>query len=569
MQDIRNDSESIRVSPFQEEIVLENYFDGANRGEVLAHMHEAIKNGAALLVLTGEEGSGKTMLCRLFEQEVLPRGLGKTVFFPKTVDSFDDVVRSIMSELGLDAASGMDSGSAEEAVETISALLLSESVELLVIFDEAENMFLATLERIRKMFDRINGSGARMHILFSGRTTFLENCDQLSLCDFQKKNEKHFPLTPLSESETADYLENCAARLPDTDATKVFTDEIVGNIYSLAQGNFRMTNMLGEESVKIHGDDTSFMVLLEGVKDGGDSAKQRQDEGKYSQLMHSAAAYLPWIGGAAGCLLLLLYLFGPGNDASDPGSDIVDKRPQTVQIEMPAAVQEAKVHVDSPDEEESVTVETESVSVETVVPAVTIPLVSVAVEHVESAPLNEEAGRKVAEVEEIKTPQPPAAEKNQDIAQLHSAGDVEKKAELSPILPQQVIKRESQTKIHKVIPAIAHSPAAKLYAERVAAGSAWTRKNKQDLYTVQIMLLASTTAEANLQKMLTQDIYRQEAGNFYIFRKKNPPENIFIFYGEYPTLERARLVKNSLPEFLRENKPYALSIKGAMAKVGK
>lgn len=567
MKDIRKDSENLGISPFQEEVVLENYFDGANRGEVLAEMQEAMKNGAALMVLTGDEGSGKTMLCRLLEREALPFGLGKTVFFPRTVDSFDDVVRSITNELGLSEASGIDSGNTGQAVDRIVTFLLSESVELLLIFDEAENMFLATLERIRKMFDRIKESGARIHILFSGQKTFLENCDQLSLCDFEKTDEKHFALAPLSATETADYLKNCTARLMDTDATKVFTDEVVGNIYSLAQGNFRMTNMLGEESVKIHGDDTSFMKLLEGVKGGVKSARKPSNEGKYSYLRHKVAAYLPWIGGAAGCFLLLFYLFGPGDETNDVGP-VIDNSGKTVQSEMeavvPAVVPEVKVNVEIPEKQEPMAVET----------AMETPQKNEPADRVETVPAEEEAEKEIGgPVEDITASPQAAAEEKEDIAHLQPVGGVEQNPELSPalppVVPPQVIKREPRSKIRKVIPAIAHFPAAKLYDERVSAGSAWAKKEKQGLYTVQLMLLTSTSAEENLKKMLAQDNYRQEAGNFYIFKKTAAPGNIFVFYGEYPTLERARLVKNSLPAFLLKDKPYALSIKGAMAKVGK
>jgi septal ring-binding cell division protein DamX len=87
------------------------------------------------------------------------------------------------------------------------------------------------------------------------------------------------------------------------------------------------------------------------------------------------------------------------------------------------------------------------------------------------------------------------------------------------------------------------------------------------MYTVQLMALASWTAEQNLKKLLAEHRYRQEAGNFYIFKQTAASKNIFVFYGEYPTLERARLVRDSLPKFLRDHKPYALSIKGAIAKV--
>jgi septal ring-binding cell division protein DamX len=231
-------------------------------------------------------------------------------------------------------------------------------------------------------------------------------------------------------------------------------------------------------------------------------------------------------------------------------------------------VQEAKVNVEIPEEQEPVAEET----------VMDMPPGNVPAEQVESAPAEEQAEKEMSSVvEEITASPQAAAEEKEDLAQLSSASGVEQNPEslpavppvLSPVLPQQVIKREPRSKIRKVIPAMAHFPAAKLYEQRVSAGSAWAKKEKQDLYTVQLMLLASTGAEENLKKMLAQDNYRQEAGNFYIFRKTAEPGKIFVFYGEYPTMERARLVKNSLPEFLLKDKPYALSIKGAMAKVRK
>jgi type II secretory pathway predicted ATPase ExeA/septal ring-binding cell division protein DamX len=566
MEDI-NYSESVSVSPFQEEIVLENYFDGANRGEVLAQMVEAIKNEeeAVFIVLTGDDGSGKTMMCRLLEQRALSFGLCKTVFFPRTVDSFDDVVHCITSELSPDEWSD----NTEDAVDWIVSFLLGQSVELLVIFDEAENMFLATLERIRKMFDRVSEAGARMHILFSGRKTFLENCDQLSLCDFQKSNELYFALTPLSENETVDYLENCVVRLPGSDGKKVFTDEVVDNIYSLAQGNFRITNMLGEESMKIHGGDTSFMVLLESVKDGGVKVKKQPDEGKHSHIMRGTAAYLPWIGGAVGCFLLLFYLFGSGHETNNVKpvdvAPVIAGKATVAEIEMEPVSPETKVDIELADEEKPV-------SGQALDPLIEVPPENIQAMHTESAAW-EEPENETADVAETEVAQPPTAEKKQDIVQLHSVDDVKKKAEFSPVsrpvLEQQVIKREPRAKIRKVTSAVAHFPAAQLYNERVSAGSAWAKKEKQDKYTVQLMLLASETAEENLKNMLARDNYRQEAGNFYIFKKTAMPENIFVFYGEYPTMERARLVKNSLPEFLLKYKPYALSIKEAMVKVEK
>ena len=79
-----------------------------------------------------------------------------------------------------------------------------------------------------------------------------------------------FELVPLTQAETTYYLQFCAARLPGIDAAQVFTDEVVDDIYRRADGNFRMTNTLGEEAVRLYREDTSFKMLLEGVEERGD-----------------------------------------------------------------------------------------------------------------------------------------------------------------------------------------------------------------------------------------------------------------------------------------------------------
>jgi type II secretory pathway predicted ATPase ExeA/septal ring-binding cell division protein DamX len=595
MTETRKDSESIGISPFQEEIVLENYFPGANRGEVLSQMNEAMQNGVVLMVLTGEEGSGKTMLCRVLEHEASP--LCKTVFFSRPVDSFEEVVRIIGRGLKLDAVDGMHGGDIDQALEQIIAFLLDESVYLLVIFDEAENIFLATLGRIRKMLDWINESGARMHILFSGRETFLENCDQLSICDFQNANELHFPLAPLSEAETADYLEDCAARLTDMDATEIFTEEVISNIYELAKGNFRMTNILGEESAKINGDDTSFMVLLDSVKESDDAKGKAPDAERYLNLLRVSFAYLPWIGGAACCLLLLLFLFNSGDDGKNVGRDVN----RSEQLETMKEVRKSSITDRNNEQKKSIPGETaeqmpEKDTSEREAMAVTsVPISSLQyidqlpgeVKHIpaevgevaeiaESEATDEVVEKVVVEAEEIVTPQKTMTEEAENVVLLRPDQDLQalkkkpgsaSESLESPESPVRITKDQSRTKAHKAIVTKSHFAADKLYNERLSAGLGWKKGTKEGMYTVQLMALASKTAEKNLKKMLAQSNYRQEAGNFYILKKSTASEKIFVFYGEYPSIERARLVTNSLPKFLRDHKPYVLSIKGAVAKI--
>ncbi len=599
MIDINRDTEDVEQSPFQPEIILDNYFPCAGRAEVLSRMHQALQNGASLMALTGDEGSGKTMLCRMLAHETLYH----TVFFPHTVDSFDEIVRDIAVSLGLGQEINSDSAGLDESLQHIADFLLTESSELLVIFDQAENIFLATLDRIRRMLERIAGAGAQVHILLSGRTTLLENCDQISFGDFRHPDAYLFELAPLSEAETTYYLQFCAARLPDIDAAQVFTDEVVDDIYRRAQGNFRMTNILGEEAVQPHREDTSFMVLLEGVEGRVDTRKEKSVVMEYLHLDGRITRYLPWIGGAVCCLLVIFFLFRPDGEKSEVGKEVIES-PQTdptVKVtnsqQTSANLSETKelealapVEDSEPPEEEEAPLAVADQSGAGQASVTALPPVEQEVQPVgdEMQSLDDQAAPKTVETTEtvataqgserarVETKKPEASQvvpenlsppaitqQVKNIPRLRSGNQVKKKARLP------VAQQSPPPTVEKAVVASPNPAADRLYQARLLAGSSWKGSAKKNMFTVQLMALNSKNGERNLKNMLAQLNYRQEAGNFYILEKKTAPEKVFVFYGEYPSLDLARLVQNSLPQFLRDHKPYALSINEAVARAGR
>jgi len=564
-----------------------------------------LQKGVELMVLTGEEGSGKTTLCRLLESEALAC---HSIFFPRAVDSFEDVVRNITNSLGLERLFEIDGMDIDQALAQIADFLLNESVDLLLIFDEAENIFLATLERIRKMVDFINGTGARMHLLFSGQKAFLENCEQLSLCDFQKPDELHFDLEPLSEAESVDFVHDYAGRMAEVDAGKVFVDEAIRNICTLSQGNLGKLSNLVEEAAQPQNDATSFMVLLEGVKEGAKTYGENSEETIYSHLYRLLSPYFPWIGGVACCLVLFLFLFGGKNDKNDVGR-IVARIDNNGKTEIVATMPEESVVAPEENDQLSEIMEpvpdavTEAVTADVQPPEITKQVVPLAEKEVaademtvelsvpESAQENFDQMLNAAEqgaddkVERVTveqrteqvTVQGEDPEKNQNaetektdsVVLLKANRDLKKKNSLPVGARREIMGVKPSAEKRKGITSNVNFYTEQLYKERLLAGMGWGKKEKGKMYTVQLMALGSQGAENNLKKMLARVHYRQEAGNFYIFKKATAPESVFVFYGEYPSAEIARLAKDSLPGFLRDHKPYVLTIKQAFAKVNK
>ncbi|MDK9709197.1 MAG: AAA family ATPase [Desulforhopalus sp.] len=571
--------------PSQAEIAMEDFYPGAGRGELLLRMKGAIGSGAPFMVLSGGDGSGKTMMCRMLERECSSTTV---VLFPQTVESFEDVVRIIAHTMGLNPSTAEEGKTVDGTIAQIISHLANQPKGLLVIFDEAEDIYLATLERIRKMLDRLTAAGVNMQIIFSGRKTFLENCEQLSICDFRHTQDLHFELLPLTEEETADYLRQYAERMANPEKGKIFNDEVVRNIHGLAKGKFRVVKRLADESLRAQGDDTSFMALLESVQE-----EEGDDDGRKGAVMPTWKRFIPylwWIGGALCTLVLAGFLFQPGENRHVkkpvplpavagkkkmeplvPVKETVQSSPVQPVVKaanLPAVQAAPPAHEAQGKQPEVVEQKTAKVSVEPVV----VQPVSAAAPAVETAPaIVEKAGEVDAKKAE------PAAVPNKVKSSLASQVKIPDLRQVPPLKAKPGGQQDSgavtaksplKTEAQENSVTAGTLTVDQLYQKRLKAGSVWASGKKNDLFTVQLMVLTAKNAESNLKKMLAQTNYRQEAGKFFIFKKGGSSENMLVFYGEYPSLETARLAQNSLPQFLREHQPYAISVKGAIAKVG-
>ena len=576
--------ESEVESAFGDEIDLGVLYDGPGRGEVIQQLQEAVDGGAPLMVLSGSEGSGKTVICRAIEQLYHDKLL--VVFFATTVESFEDVVRRIVTNLELQLVEAEVSRGMEGAVEQLVERLSSAKRGLLLIFDEAEDIYLATLERIRKMLDRVTASGARMQILFSGRKTFLENCEQLAICDFRNSDGLHFDLPPLTEEQSAAYLRSIAEKTLPPEKQRVFNDEVARNIHGLAKGRPRRLNLLARESLRSHGNDTSFMTLLDTVQE---EYPTEEATVRPRRRLASGASSLRWLVAGAGVLVIAgILLFRPAaevkvrdrvaekngasslarveraesspQDAKPPVAEAAETKGQHAVVEMPAAVvEQVKPEPELPEKVQG--------SDNTVLAPATVAEASVQ--------------KAEAVIEALPVSPPPATSVQEPKTQVKETSPSGTPAGGKVVVLKAVLPVKMRPSAAKAEAAEATKPPAKgsaadstanltvdqLYKKRLQAGSTWLGNDRKDKITLQLMVLTAKNASANFKKMLSQANYRQEAGNFYIFEKSGSPEVVWVFYGEYPSLEKARLAQNNLPPFLREHQPYTISVKGAVGKV--
>ncbi len=539
MIDVDQNSEA--VSPFGEECNTARFFTGGGRGAVLDDMKAALAEQVDVVTLIGEEGSGKTMLCKMLLEQL--SNTYKVIYLPQIVGSFEAIVRVAAQECGVEYPAETNRADARIIFLDLVTSLQANGQSILIISDEAENMYLATLERLRKILDDVKEAGGRLQLLFSGRKSFRTSLEQLVLCDFNEITEKQFFLSTLDDNETWEYLNFCVQDLRGETSQEVFTREAAGKIASMGRGNLRLINVFAEESLQSSSADTSFLVLLDHVRDDVVAEPVLPVSGGLLEQLPFSPKLL-FAGIAAGIFFLLLMFFNGG------------------------------------EEESSIVEESSSPSDEIVIIDVSKPLLDDTGLPPTSAVTSAVDG--VTTVLTATPPVPASAVVEGEKVQRHPVAIspveiVEKKPETVGV-PQLTGKNKiSASKVKRIISEPAQTappvalvkpsfPVAPELENLVIAGDRWMAGKEATSFSIQLMALQSEQAEANLKRILAKPEYQKVLSQLVILKRPSTPPVVLVFYGVYPDMAAARNARNNMPIFLRDRHPYPVSVRGAVEK---
>lgn len=589
---------------FQEHCKSSLFFSGGGRGAVFDDLKGAFQDDVDLVTLIGEEGSGKTMLCKMVLEQWDTSC--RRVFISHVVESFEDVVRITARECNVAFPAEANRADARKIFLELMALLRKEGESLLLICDEAEKMYLATLERIRKILDDVNREGGGLQVLFSGRASLRNNLEQLALCNFAQISEKQLFLSPLDEDDTWKYLNFCMQVQEGNGQKEVFVREAAEKIASIARGNLRMINILANEALQFSNADGPFLVLLDHVKDSCSIEETIPAmQGILQRLPFPPKYLIP--GGAVLFLLLLIFLFrgnseqevvekrGPSGESIVASSQVEEReetgleevsgggRPEKPPLITPAGSVQSAVTMVIPAEKEEATPQpdTERVVEEEV-------LLPVAVEREEPDPITvkpegaveQEAVEPEKQVERelepgLRAPRyTPVAISPVEIVESSTADQtVPELLANGKILPEGgtkriVVEQEKQLpeKKKKVFIRENRKKIDPVLANLVAAGEEWQAGAMDDQFTIQLMALTSNQAEDNLKQIVTREEYSEVVDKLVVLRRPSDPPVVLVFYGLYPSMAAARNARNNMPIALRKHHPYAISVRGAVEK---
>src|SRR6188768_2808324 len=137
----------LNQAPFKITPNTDFFFSGGNRGPILEALIYAVTHGEGIIKVSGEVGSGKTMLCNMLMQR-LPQNV-ETVYLANPSVSPEEILHAMAFELHLDIDRKATRLEVMQALQQYLLKRHADGKRVVIFVEESQGMPLATLEEMR------------------------------------------------------------------------------------------------------------------------------------------------------------------------------------------------------------------------------------------------------------------------------------------------------------------------------------------------------------------------------------------------------------------------------------
>ncbi len=239
---------SLREPPFGITPDTSFFYACRSMQETLNTLLVAVANGEGFIKITGEVGTGKTLLCRKFlaalDDNWVSAYIPNPNFDPRTL------LLALAEELGFSTASGVDQ---HRLMKTLNLSLLDfarNKKRVVLCLDEAQAMPLETLEMLRLITNLETEKRKLVQVILFGQPELDEKLHQESIRQLRQRITFEHRMGCLSRQETEHYLSHRLS-VAGYAGDRVFTPAAVRKIHRASGGVPRLINILANKSMML------------------------------------------------------------------------------------------------------------------------------------------------------------------------------------------------------------------------------------------------------------------------------------------------------------------------------
>src|ERR1700685_1900822 len=223
-------------------------FPTRRHNEALAALYYGVRRHKGFVVLTGEVGTGKTLLLRCLLQSLKQSDDVKYAYVFNGRLSPVEFLQYIAGDLGLPAAGKNKS----ELLLQLAGYVVSRGEKKLttvLVVDEAHHLSPEILEEIRLLTNFETADEKLLQILLVGQPELDEKLDSPDLRQLKQRVALRSHLLPLNSSETLGYIHSRLRLSGSPGPSALFPPETVAAVFQHSQGLPRLINTICENAL--------------------------------------------------------------------------------------------------------------------------------------------------------------------------------------------------------------------------------------------------------------------------------------------------------------------------------
>ncbi|MES2633924.1 MAG: AAA family ATPase [Pseudomonadota bacterium] len=220
--------------------------------EALAHLLYGLGGGGGFVLLSGEIGTGKTTVCRLFLEQIPPNCNVAYIFNPKL--TVLELLQSVCEEFRIPVETpqrGDAAATVKDYLDPLNAFLLESHAagrNNVLIIDEAQNLSAEVLEQLRLLTNLETRERKLLQIVLIGQPELRTMLARPELEQLAQRVIARYHLDALTPQETEQYIRH-RLEVGGLERPMPFEKKAIARIHQLARGVPRRINLLCDRAL--------------------------------------------------------------------------------------------------------------------------------------------------------------------------------------------------------------------------------------------------------------------------------------------------------------------------------
>ena len=275
------------------------FYAHGHYSEALNTLLVALRAGEGFIKVTGEVGTGKTLLCRKLLNTVEQRFV--TAYIPNPMLTPYGLQSAVAEELGLDMKRHYGHHQLLKMINNRLLELTAEGKNVVLCIDEAQAMPVETMEALRLLTNLETEKQKLLQVILFGQPELDDHLNEKNIRQLKQRISFSYHLKPIDREGMELYLTHRLV-VAGYKGSNLFALKAINRLYKASRGIPRLINILSHKSMmSAYGEGTKYVD----VKNMQAAIKDTED----TQLHSSDKKYSMWIVVFSGVFIISLAAF--------------------------------------------------------------------------------------------------------------------------------------------------------------------------------------------------------------------------------------------------------------------